>query len=113
PWQRLMTGLSNDRRALRRFVLKRPVLDFDTLESDARARAAIRRNASDLNLDPTHGVQVRLTGPVPLNDEQFVTLRQGAVESTVLSVVLVLALLLGAVRSLKLVGAIFATLLSG
>ena len=37
PWQRLMTGLSNDRRELRRFVLTRPVLDFDTLEAGARA----------------------------------------------------------------------------
>jgi uncharacterized protein len=112
-WQRLMTGLSNDRRELRRFVLTRPVLDFDTLESGARARAEIRRLASELNLDPKHGVRLRMTGPVPLNDEQFATLRQGAVQSTVLSVALVLALLLGAVRSLKLVGAIFATLLSG
>ncbi len=113
PWQRLMTGLSSDRRELRRFVLTRPVLDFDTLELGARARAEVRRIASELNLDPEHGVRLRMTGPVPLNDEQFATLRQGAVESTVLSVVLVLALLLGAVRSVKLVGAIFATLLSG
>ena len=113
PWQRLMTGLSNDRRELRRFVLTRPVLDFDTLESGARARAAIRGIARELNLDPAHGVRVRLTGPVPLNDEQFVTLKQGAVELTVLSFVLVLALLLGAVRSLRLVGSIFATLLAG
>ena len=29
PWQRLMTGLSTDRRELRRFVLTRPVLDFE------------------------------------------------------------------------------------
>lgn len=112
-WQRLMTGLSTDRRNLRRFVLTRPVLDFDTLESGARARAELRRIASELHLDAAHGVRLRLTGPVPLNDEQFATLRQGAVESTVLSVVLVLGLLLGAVRSLRMVGAIFATLLAG
>ncbi len=79
PWQRLMTGLSNDRRELRRFVLTRPVLDFDTLELGARARAEIRRIASELNLDPKHGVRLRMTGPVALNDEQFATLRQGAV----------------------------------
>src|SRR3954453_18136282 len=113
PWQRLMTGMSNDRRELRRFVLTRPVLDFDTLESGARPRAEIRRIASELNLDPAHGVRLRLTGPVSLNDEQFVTLRQGGVEWTVQSFVLVFVLLLGAVRSLKLVGAIFATLVAG
>ena len=38
PWQRLMTGLSNDRRDLRRFVLTRPVLDFDALEPGGRAQ---------------------------------------------------------------------------
>src|SRR3954454_19830059 len=113
PWQRLMTGMSNDRRALRRFVLTRPVVDFDTVQAGARARNAIRDISRELNLDAAHCVRVRLTGPVALNDEQFVTLKQGAVESTVLSFVLVLALLLGAVRSLRLVGSIFATLLAG
>jgi hopanoid biosynthesis associated RND transporter like protein HpnN len=113
PWQRLMTGLSDDRRGLRRFVLTRPVLDFDALEPGARASAEIRRLARELNLDPGHGVQVRLTGPVPLNDEQFATLQQSAIESTVLSFVLVFVLLLGAVRSAKLVGTIFATLIAG
>ena len=93
-WQRLMTGLSTDRRELRRFILTRPVLDFDALESGARARAEIRRMASELNIDPQHGVRVRLTGPVALNDEQFATLEQGAVESTVLSLVLVGLILL-------------------
>ena len=44
-------------------------------------------------------MRLRLTGPVALNDEQFATLQQGAVESTVLSFVLVCAILLGAVRS--------------
>ena len=40
-WQRLMTGLPPDRRELRRFILTRPVLDFDALEPGARAA---RRN---------------------------------------------------------------------
>ena len=84
-----MTGLSADRRELRRFILTRPVLDFDALEPGARARAEIRRLASELNIDPQHGLRVRLTGPVALNDEQFATLEQGAVESTVLSLVMV------------------------
>src|SRR3954468_2004393 len=51
PWQLLMTGLSIDRRDRRRFVLTRPVLDFDTLEAGARARTAIRNLAHELNLD--------------------------------------------------------------
>ena len=58
-------------------------------------------------------MRLRLTGPVALNDEQFATLQQGAVESTVLSIVLVCAILFAAVRSVKLVGAILVTLCAG
>jgi uncharacterized protein len=112
-WQRLMTGQAPDKRELRRFVLTRPVLDFDALEPGARPRGEIRRLAGELALDPQHGVRVRMTGPVALNDEQFATLRHGALESTVLSIVSVCAILFAAVRSAKLVGAILATLAAG
>jgi uncharacterized protein len=112
-WQRLMTGLSAEGRDLRRFILTRPVLDFDAIQPGAHAIAELRRMASELNIDPQHGLRMRLTGSVALNDEQFATLRQGAVASTVLSFVLVFALLLAAARSLRLVGAIFVTLVAG
>ena len=112
-WQRLMTGLSPDRRELRRFVLTRPVLDFNELEPGARPRAEIRRLASELNIDPQHGLRVRLTGPVALNDEQFATLERGAVGSTVLSLGLVCLILFVAVRSVKLVLAMLLTICAG
>jgi uncharacterized protein len=112
-WQRLMTGLAPDKRELRRFVLTRPVLDFDELAPGDRPRAEIRRIAQELGLEPQNGVQVRMTGSVALNDEQFATLRQGALASTVLAIVAVLTILFAAVRSVKLVGAILVTLLAG
>ena len=112
-WQRLMTGRAPDPRERRRFVLTRPVLDFTALERGARARDEIRRLAAVLALDPAHGVRVRLTGPVPLEDAQFATLRDGALRSTITSIVLVCAILFAALRSVKLVGAILATLLAG
>jgi len=37
---------------------------------------AIRAAARSLNLTPEHGVTVRLTGPVPLSDEEFATLNK-------------------------------------
>ena len=58
-------------------------------------------------------MRLRLTGPVALDDEQFATLREGALQSTVLSVVAVCAILFAALRSVKLVGAILATLAAG
>jgi hopanoid biosynthesis associated RND transporter like protein HpnN len=112
-WQRLMTGRPPDARELRRFVLTRPVLDFESLEPGARSIAEVRRLAAELGIDPQHGARLRLTGPVALNTEQFATLQQGALESTVLSIVLVGSILFAAVRSLKLVGAILATLGAG
>jgi len=50
---------------------------------------------------------------VALDDEQFATLREGALRSTILSVVLVCAILFAALRSVKLVGAILTTLACG
>ena len=112
-WQHLMTGRAPEARDLRRFVLTRPVLDFAALEPGARASDEVRRLAQALALDPQHGVRLRLTGPVALNDEQFATLREGALRSTILSIVLVGGILFAALRSAKLVGAILATLAAG
>ena len=112
-WQQIMTGRAAEPRERRRFVLARPVLDFTALEAGGPARAEIRRLAGALALDPAHGVRLRLTGPVALDDEQFATLREGALKSTILSIVLVCAILFVGLRSVKLVGAILATLACG
>jgi hypothetical protein len=86
-WGEMMTGRAPEPRDLRRFVLTRPVLDFKGLEPGGKARAELRRLAGELGLDEQHGVRLRLTGSVALGDEQFVTLREGALRSTVLSIV--------------------------
>ncbi|HTT78265.1 MAG TPA: MMPL family transporter [Stellaceae bacterium] len=112
-WQRLMTGRKPDAGDLRHFVLSVPVLDFAALAPGARAEAELRRLARELQIDPQHGVRLRLTGPVALDDEEFATLRQGAAASTITSVVLVCAILFAALRSARLAGAILATLAAG
>jgi len=112
-WQQIMTGRASGPRERRRFVVARPVLDFTALEAGGPARAEIRRLTGELALDPAHGVRLRLTGPVALDDDQFATLREGALRSTSLSLVLVCVILFAALRSVKLVGAILATLASG
>jgi len=112
-WQQMMTGRKAERRELRRFVVTRPVLDFAGLEPGTTARTEIRRLAGELGITPQNGVRLRLTGPVALGDEQFATLREGALRSTVLSVVMVCVILFAALRSVKLVGAILLTLFAG
>src|SRR5205814_1182404 len=112
-WTEMMTGRKPNARDLRRFVMTRPVLDFSGLESGATARTGIRRLASELGFSSESGVRLRLTGSVALDDEQFATLREGALRWTVLSVVMVCAILFIALRSVKLVGAIIVTLAAG
>lgn len=109
-WGEMMTGRTPEPRDLRRFVLTRPVLDFTGLEPGGKARAELRRLAAELDLDGPHGVRLRLTGPVALDDEQFATLKAGALRSTVLSIVSVLVILFVALRSVKLVAAVLVTL---
>ena len=112
-WQQMMTGRKAEPRDLRRFVVTRPVLDFTGLEPGETARTEVRRLAGELGITRQNGMRLRLTGPVALDDEQFATLREGALRSTVLSVVMVCAILFAALRSVKLVGAILATLAVG
>src|SRR5262249_5602527 len=89
-WAEVMTGRVATQRELRRFLHVKPVLDFGALEPGARATAAIRAAAAKLNIDPAHGARVRLTGPVPMADEEFATITEGAALNTALTVLSVL-----------------------
>ena len=61
----------------RRVLLVQPVMDYTQLQPGAAASNAIRAAARSLGLDPSHGVSIRLTGPVPLGDEEFASLAAG------------------------------------
>ncbi len=112
-WQTLLSGRSPDQRELRRFVLVKPVLDYNALEPGERATRAIRMDARELGLTPDRGVRVRITGDVALSDDQLASLSQGAGFSAALSLSLLCLWLLLASRSLRLVGAIIGTLVVG
>ncbi len=71
-------GRAADPRELRRFILVQPVLDFGALQPGARAVAAIRQAVVETGFAADPRVRVRLTGPVPLADEEFATLAEGA-----------------------------------
>ncbi|WP_207539313.1 MMPL family transporter [Sabulicella rubraurantiaca] len=97
-WQGLMTGRAPAPLELRRLILVQPALDYGQLSSGADATAVIRGEAARLGIGP-----IRLTGPVPMADEEFATVADGAVESTVVSFVLVGLLLWKALRSFRLI----------
>ena len=112
-WQTLFMGRAPTNRELRQFIMVQPVLDYSELEPGAAASEAIRAAARRLHLTPERGVRVRLTGSVPIGDEDFASVKQGAGLSTVVSLSLICLLLFLALRSVRLILPILVTLAMG
>ena len=111
-WRLLVDG-TPDPRTLRRFVVLRPALDFGSVEPGADSSARIRAVAATLGLDLAHGIRIRLTGPVPLADEEFATLGERAVPITVTMLAAVIGLLWLALRSAGMIVAVLLTTIAG
>ena len=112
-WQGLLGGQDANPRALRRFVLAQPRLDYSALQPGAVASRFIRDTASAEGLDPAHGVRVRLTGDVPMADEELATLGENAGRNAAVMLCALLVMLWLAVRSAGAVVAIVCSLLVG
>lgn len=112
-WRQLASSeplTDSDRRVL---ITIQPILDFQALEPGKVATDAIRQAASDLNFDKDFHARVRLTGPVPIANEEFGTVQEGAVLNGVITVLVVLFILWCALHSPKIIGAVFLTLAIG
>jgi hopanoid biosynthesis associated RND transporter like protein HpnN len=112
-WRKMIMQTAPDRRELRRFIMVQPVLDYTSLSPGAAASDAIRQAAADLDLTPAHDVTVRLTGPVPLEDEEFGTLAEGAGPTAALTLLGLALLLWLGLRSMKMVLSVLATVVVG
>jgi len=112
-WRALITGSPPAPRERRRFILVEPVLDYRALRPGEAATQAIRKAAHELGLDADGRVRVRLTGRVPLADEEFGTLAEGAAINTSVMLLAIVVLLWLALRSLRMVAATFLTLAVG
>ena len=110
-WQRLFarTG-SGLAPPTRRLILARPVLDDGSITPGAAAGDAVTAAAHSLRLDRVHGVRVRLTGEVPLSDEEFATLQDNIGQVGLVMLAAMLLTLWLATRSIRLVAAIVATI---
>jgi hopanoid biosynthesis associated RND transporter like protein HpnN len=112
-WRQLLSDkplTDSDRRA---FIEFKPILDFNALEPGKAATDAIRQAAADLNLESQYGARVRLTGPVPISNEEFATVADGAVVNGVGTVLVVLLILWMALHSAKIISAVFGNLFIG
>ena len=100
----------NDRR---HFILIKPKFDYTSMQPGKKGIDTVRRVTQELQLDPQHGVRVRLTGDVPIQDEELDSVSRGAGISTLLSLLMVCLILVLGLRSTRLVAAILVTLFVG
>ena len=86
---------------------------FQRAGARRRGGAPIRQAAIDLNLASEFGARVRLTGPVPLADEEFSTVKENAELNGILTILAVLIILWLALHSARIILAVFLTLMVG
>lgn len=112
-WRSMVTGAPASIRETRRFIMVKPRLDYSRLTAGTTATDAIRASVAALGLTPENGVRVRLTGPVPMADEEFATIADHIGILATFIIASMVCMLWLAVRSFKIIAAIFATLLIG
>ena len=112
-WYVLLNGQPASVSQLRRVVTIKPVLDFHALQPGQKASDGVRQAAADLNLAGRFGATVRLTGPVPIADEEFGTLKEGAVLNGVVTLAVVLLILWLALKSYRIIVAVSINLFVG
>ncbi|MGD0143984.1 MAG: MMPL family transporter [Rhizomicrobium sp.] len=112
-WRQLVMGGHPSLRETRRFIEVQPRLNYDNLMPGKQATDAIRAAARQLQLTPDHGVLVRLTGQVPIADEEFATLTENAGPMAALMILAIVIMLWLAVRSVRLIFSIMLTVLTG
>ncbi|WFU34370.1 MMPL family transporter [Bradyrhizobium brasilense] len=112
-WQELLENQPPPARRLRHLIGVQPTLDFAALLPGHKAEDGIRQAASDLDLQNKFGATVDLTGEVPMNDDQFSVIRYSAVRDTLTAVSGVLIILWLALRSWKIIAAVFFSLIAG
>ncbi len=112
-WQTLLTGRDPRARDTRRYIRVRPIVDFTALEPGYEGSSIIRAEAVALGLTPENGIRVRLTGSIPLADEEFASVAEGTGFAMIFTVIAVLVILYLAVGSARVIGAILLTLLAG
>ncbi len=112
-WQKLLEGQAPPDQQLRHFIGIRPTLDFTELQPGHKAEAAIRQATADLDLKGKFGATVGLTGQVPMNDDQFAVISASTWRDTLTAVIGVLIILWLALRSWKIMAAVFFSLMVG
>lgn len=112
-WRAVASGNTPAPQELRRFIEVEPALDFSALQPGLAATNAVMQTAGDLKLDSDDQARVRLTGLVPMNDDQFATIKDNAALNAIVSIAAVLVILWLALRSGRIMLAVAVSLIVG
>jgi hopanoid biosynthesis associated RND transporter like protein HpnN len=112
-WESLMSGEAAKLAGPNRIVLIKPRLDFGAVQPGGAATAIVRQTAARLEFVRSGVAHVNLTGPVPLEDEEFSSAASGALSGLVISFGLIVLWLYLALGSWRLILPVSATLLLG
>src|SRR6202046_4442601 len=112
-WRKLLSGKALELSDLRRFVNIQAVLNYGALQPGGEATKAVRAVIAKLGLTTSRGVTVRLTGSVPLSDEGFFTIADGAAVNGLVAILFVLLILWLALRQSRIILAVLINLAIG
>ena len=111
-WREFLSGGRVSALETQQFIEIDPITDYEALEPGKAATDAIRQTAANLKLGES-GVTVRLTGRIPISDDELATLKQGTALNGALTVFAVLVILWLALHSLRIIAAVFVSLCIG
>jgi hypothetical protein len=112
-WRDMVQGRAATPSERRKFLNIQGILDYSELEPGLKATDAIRKAAVDLNFAGDYQANLRLTGPVPMADEEFATIKENAGLNATVTIAIVLFILWLALRWFRIIFAVFVCLVVG
>ena len=113
-WKVLLSGQPPKAEELRRIIRIWAKLDYAAVQPGHRATAAIRKAAERANIASEFNADLRLTGSVPITDQELIAVQEGGASvNNLVAAGIVLVILWLAMRSVRTVLAIVATLSAG
>ena len=112
-WRELTSDKPMEDSDKRAFIEFKPILDYNALEPGKDATDAIRQAAAELDFPGKYQARVRLTGPVPIANEEYATVQDGVIMNGIGTVIVVLFILWLALHSAKIIFAVFVNLFIG
>lgn len=115
PWKNFFSNQSPHslKKMTTRIIVIKPNTNFDTLEPGKSVINKLRNLGQTMRLEEKYNTRLRLTGSIPLANEELQSVVDGLGIAGILSLVLVAVLLFWALKSGRLVFAVIFTLCCG